>query len=259
MVKENINYFGNILKTKDYGMFNKINCNRKLNPVNYSKLLRSMKEEQLIIPICVNEKFEVIDGQHRLKVGEELNLPVYFYVLEGYTVSQMKRANLVSANWKKDDFLNAYITEKNSNYLDFADMKERYGVNTSDLIKIISKIQKTTSAKVGLDFEEGNLEITPENKAEITMFLLALQDFSFFKYYRHSKFIGAFIQLYFFEGYNHEQMKMRLKTRAHALEEQKVQNDYLELLTNKIYSFGATKNNIYFNPTRSKEPLYALN
>lgn len=56
-----IEMIGNIFKTKDYDMFKWVKGNRKPNKKNYSKLVKSMKEEQLIIPICVNEKFEIID------------------------------------------------------------------------------------------------------------------------------------------------------------------------------------------------------
>lgn len=256
MLNRNVKDFGVIFKTKDYNMFSHINSNRKLNSVNYGKLLRSMKEEQLIIPICVNEKYEVIDGQHRLKVCEELNLPVYFYVLEGYTLSQMKRANLVSANWKKDDFLNAYVNEGQKDYIDFAEMKERYGLNTSDLIKIIAKIKCVAATTIGINFEEGGLRISEEDKGKITGFLVSLQDFSFFKEYKTSKFVSAFLELYFFQGYKHEQMQTRLKTRSEVISPQITKDEYIKLLTNKVYSFGTSKNNIYYDADRKK--IYAL-
>ncbi len=244
--------FGKIFKTTDYKMFKTIGSNRKINPVNYGKLLRSMKEEQLIIPICVNEKYEVIDGQHRLKVCEELGLPVYYYLLVGYSTAQMKRANLVSANWTKDDFLHAYVSDDIESYAVFNTLKEKYGLNTSDLIRIIAKIQGTSAAAIGLDFEEGRLNFSIEDRAALKAFLVALDDFKFFKEYKKTKFVSAFLELYFFSGYSHSQMKTRLKTRDKALEIQLTKDDYIQLLANKIYSFGNTTNNIYYDSDRKK-------
>ena len=257
MMSSTANTFGTIYKTTDYSIFNHINSNRKLNPVNYTKLLRSMKEEQLIIPICVNEDYEVIDGQHRLKACEELGLSVYFYVLEGYSVNQMKRANLVSSNWTKDDFLNAYVNEKQKDYVNFAEMKLRYGLNTTDLIKVISRIQKVNLISLGLAFEEGNFKLFAEEYEEVTEFLIALEDFNFFKEYKKSKFVSAFLEMYFFKGYDHSIMKMRLQSRFEVLEVQLTKDDYLKILANKIYSYGTSRNNIYYDLDRQK--LYSFN
>ena len=57
MFNDNITIFGNIMVTENYDMFKKIGGNRKINKANYSKIVKSMKEEQLIIPIVVNEKY----------------------------------------------------------------------------------------------------------------------------------------------------------------------------------------------------------
>ena len=65
MFNDNITIFGNIMVTENYDMFKKIGGNRKINKANYAKIVKSMKEEQLIIPIVVNERYEIIDGQHR--------------------------------------------------------------------------------------------------------------------------------------------------------------------------------------------------
>ena len=57
MFNDNITIYGNIMMTENYDMFKKIGGNRKLNKANYAKIVKSMKEEQLIIPIVVNEKY----------------------------------------------------------------------------------------------------------------------------------------------------------------------------------------------------------
>ena len=68
--------FGKILSTYEYDKFKKIKGNRKINFKNLGKIINSMSKKQLVIPILVNEKFEVIDGQHRLQACIELGLPV---------------------------------------------------------------------------------------------------------------------------------------------------------------------------------------
>ena len=64
-MKQNIEMCCSVFKTFDYGLFKNIKGNRELNPKNYKKILHSMGNKQLEIPIIVNEKYEIIDGQHR--------------------------------------------------------------------------------------------------------------------------------------------------------------------------------------------------
>ena len=61
MLNDNITIFGNIMVTENYDMFKKIGGNRKINKANYSKIVKSMKEEQLIIMnILIRTKMLVI-------------------------------------------------------------------------------------------------------------------------------------------------------------------------------------------------------
>ena len=64
-----------IRKTNNYPMFKNMIGNREIKDKNYKKLIRSMSEKQLIIPILVNEKLEIIDGQHRFNACKTLQLP----------------------------------------------------------------------------------------------------------------------------------------------------------------------------------------
>ena len=57
-------------------MFKKIKGNRIVNKSNLNAIITSMEQQQLVSPIMINEKFEIIDGQHRFEACKELGLPV---------------------------------------------------------------------------------------------------------------------------------------------------------------------------------------
>ena len=56
---------GQIYVTKDYTKFKTLDGNRALSRSQIKKLTRSFESEQIPLPIIINEKYEVIDGQHR--------------------------------------------------------------------------------------------------------------------------------------------------------------------------------------------------
>ena len=250
MINDNITIFGNIMVTENYDMFKKIGGNRKLNKANYSKIVKSMKEEQLIIPIVVNEKYEIIDGQHRYTACKDLGKPVYFYMVRGYGLDQVKRANIASSNWKKENYLDMFVAENNEVYKEFEEIKERYDLNISNLLKIFAIVQEKQSARVGYEFENGTF--TLDGKMEVLRFLTALEDFNFFKFYKSNNFLIAFTRLYFKSEYDHDKMKTKLITHRNSLEKRSTSDEYLVLLCNRIYSFGVTKNPIYYSSESKK-------
>ena len=250
MFDGNITIFGNIMVTENYDMFKKIGGNRKINKANYAKIVKSMKEEQLIIPIVVNEKYEIIDGQHRFTACKDLGKPVYFYMVRGYGLDQVKRANIASSNWKKENYLDMFVAEGNEVYKEFEEIKERYDLNISNLLKIFAIVQEKQSARVGYEFENGTF--TLDGKMEVLRFLTALEDFNFFKFYKSNNFLIAFTRLYFKSEYDHDKMKTKLITHRNSLEKRSTSDEYLVLLCNRIYSFGVTKNPIYYSSESKK-------
>ena len=250
MINDNITIFGNIMVTENYDMFKKIGGNRKINKANYAKIVKSMKEEQLIIPIVVNERYEIIDGQHRCTACKDLGKPVYFYMVRGYGLDQVKRANIASSNWKKENYLDMFVAEGNEIYKEFEEIKERYDLNISNLLKIFAIVQEKQSARVGYEFENGTF--TLDGKMEVLRFLTALEDFNFFKFYKSNNFLIAFTRLYFKSEYDHDKMKTKLITHRNSLEKRSTSDEYLVLLCNRIYSFGVTKNPIYYSSESKK-------
>lgn len=250
MFDDNITIFGNIMVTENYDMFKKIGGNRKINKANYAKIVKSMKEEQLIIPIVVNERYEIIDGQHRYTACKDLGKPIYFYMVRGYGLEQVKRANIASSNWKKENYLDMFVAEGNETYKEFEEIKERYDLNISNLLKIFAIVQEKQSARVGYEFENGTF--TLDGKMEVLRFLTALEDFNFFKFYKSNNFLIAFTRLYFKSEYDHDKMKTKLITHRNSLEKRSTSDEYLVLLCNRIYSFGVTKNPIYYSSESKK-------
>lgn len=250
MMNDNIKVCGQVMSTYNYDMFNMVQGNRNLNKCNFSKLVNSMKEEYLEIPIIVNEKYEIIDGQHRFSAAKYLGLPIFFIVVRGYGLSQVKRANIVSSNWVKGDFLEMFVAENKEEYIRFNEIRHKNDVNISSLIKLFAKAQNKQLARVNHEFEDGNFVLDGEDI--VLDFLEALEDFNFFKYYKTSQFVSAFMKLYFRPEYEHKKMRNKLKKHSEMLEKKISVDEYLALLCNRIYSYGRTENPIYYSSESKK-------
>ena len=236
-----------VQKTTDYEKFSFISGNRNISKANLKKLLNSMEEKQLIIPIIVNEKYQIIDGQHRFTGCKELKKPVYYIINQGYGIDEVKRANTVGTNWDKEDFLNTYIQEDNENYIMLNDLKKKYGLQIGVLLKIFASFQNKSDFLINSDFKKGNLEIKEEYHG-VEFFCNQLEMFSNYKEYKANAFISAFLKLYFYEDYKPEIMIKQAERWAGTLDpKSKSQEALLEELCKTVYSYRLTKDQIFYS------------
>lgn len=233
--------------TKDYDQFKYITGNRNLNKRSYAKLINSMQEEQLIIPIIVNDKKEIVDGQHRFYVCKELDKPVYYIEIPGYDIDQVKRANMVSSVWTKEDFLSMHVDNQKPIYVKIKQYLDESNINLSDLIRLISSVQDKPNDVISKAFESGELKLTDQDFVKMEAFLDALNDFKEFEFFNTRQFVRAFMKLYFHDHYDHSRMKERIEKRKRYIVKRNTIDDYLSLLTKDVYSFGAVKKPLYYD------------
>lgn len=248
-----IEQYGAIFKTENYNMFKFIGGNRALRTSNIEKMRQSMIEQQLVMPICVNEKFEIIDGQHRFTVCRELKKPVYYYVQEGYSLPEVERANRSNTNWSLNDFLHSFVHKNNDNYVKVDIICDQYNVLASDVIRVISKIENKKPRHVTADFKDENLDFSDEMYEKVVGFFEALTIFKDYPSYTAPKFIYSYLDLYFHQRYNHEHMIEKYIKLGNQMKHCITKDEYLDMLCNKIYSGKKINDhNIYYDLARKQ-------
>ena len=104
-----------VYRTNNYEKFKPIDGNREI--VKLERLRKSIhKYGYLRQPILVNEKFEIIEGQHRFAICKETNIPVEYIVQEGLDVYHCIALNEGRINWKSINYINCYATLGRNDY-----------------------------------------------------------------------------------------------------------------------------------------------
>lgn len=150
--------------TRDYAIFKTITGNRETQPAHVKKIMTAIEEDPDTIkfnPIIVNERMEVIDGQHRLKAIRELakkglNIPVHYIVAPGRTLHDVQKINSGRKAWTPMDFAKSYRELGNSNYARYLDLKKAFGINHDVLLNYLSIGETVNTATM---FREGNLKV----------------------------------------------------------------------------------------------------
>jgi hypothetical protein len=117
--------------TTDYKKFILINGNRIIDKQKVKRLMETMTEYMAMSPIQVNEKMQIIDGQHRFTALCNLGKPIYYYVVKGATIKDVQALNTHTDVWDHKDYVNSYVSTGNNNYAIYKQFKEKYGLGTT--------------------------------------------------------------------------------------------------------------------------------
>ena len=209
-----------IFFTTNYGQFKFLKGNRDINEAKVKKIIRIIKEGVDILkyaPIIVNDKMEIIDGQHRFVVSKMLKRNVSYVIAPEADISTAPSINSNSSNWTTKDYLNSYVDMAKENYIAIAKFVKDYpGVSISTAATMFhtgySEGQEAMTA-----FKEGILTNThEENTCLIFDELKKLKPYTNNPYARRLvRVVGMLLK----NGkYNHELMIEKLKLSGRRIE-----------------------------------------
>ena len=112
-----------IYTTTNYERFKRLLNNRDIKGGGVKNIIDSINTIGYITnPIIVNEKYEVIDGQHRLEALKALNMPVDYIEVKGAGINECRLMNRKQGNWTTMDYLKSYARSGNPNYMNLYDL-----------------------------------------------------------------------------------------------------------------------------------------
>lgn len=97
-----------VYETMDYDRFKFIDGNRDINKTNKKNIIESFGEQgqrYVTNPIIVNEKMEIIDGQHRFEASRELGMPIQYIIVEGIGREAVQDLNRAQLKWALSNFV----------------------------------------------------------------------------------------------------------------------------------------------------------
>jgi hypothetical protein len=218
--------------TNDYFIFKPIDGNRNKNLLHINRLKKSMAKNYLYTIITVNEKHEIIDGQHRFDVIQELNLPLHYVVCNGYGLNEVHILNQNSKTWNADDYLEGYCNLGYNDYIQYKEFKDEYKIGHFECMSILSD---NITKKHVENFYKGEFKITNYAKGCDTInkiFMLA----NYYEGYKRRSFIFAMLQLFKNKNFEFTEFLQKIKTQPTALVDCTGISSYVTLIE-EIYNY----------------------
>lgn len=232
-----------ILQTKDYSIFKKLKGNRTDDEAHVKRLTKNMLEVGNLtveFPIVVNERMEVVDGQHRLAALKGLGWPIAYRVVNGLTLNTVRGINQAAQNWSWRDYAASFIDNGNEeqqlNYRRFVQLVDTFKTSYATTTMYCGlAADKTRHSR--LDFKGGEFVIPNFERAYklLTQYEEIATAFNF----NSSRFAAACYRAMQVDGYDHKRMVHKamvydLPVRASATVE-----DYLRFIES-VYNRNQT-------------------
>jgi hypothetical protein len=231
-----------VYKTTDLSIFKQIKGNRPRNPQHISQIKNSIKKHGMLFrPLLVNEKYEVLDGQHRLEAAKETCHFVYYIILEGRGLGSVHVLNLNQQNWGQVDFLNSYAEMGLVDYLALKSFWERHkDFKLGDCMMMCtnSHIVEKHNMDVNISkrfFKEGVWRLLDMDQAE--RYISKLEEIKpYYKNYNRSTFVSTMIDCFHTENFDFSVFMQKLKLRPSVLIDCSTKDQYIDLIED-IYNY----------------------
>lgn len=217
-----------IKSTSDYNRFKIFEGNRKLNKAHIRSMTDTLSEKPHLIPlnpILVNNKFEIIDGQHRFEAIKQLGQDVYFVQGGDLDLADVQALNAASKNWTPTDFAKSYRDLGDENYEIYLEFKSAYKLNHDILLAFLSLDKPMTSTL----FKRGLFKVTDFERSEDLCNKHA-EVGAFYKGYKRRSFALAFQKMWENPQYDHDRMISKMQRLGETLQDYALPNDYLRAL-----------------------------
>lgn len=221
--------------TKDYSQFSLFSQQRELRPDLAAKIQASMRKRgfKATRPIEVNDKMEIVDGQHRYQAAKNLGLPIYYVVDNGSSVEDIREMASATAAWSFNDYVTSRIRQGDDDCKRVAELRELSGLGWSAFIYACF----TDSERVRLEIRAGKFDLTETKQHDIIEFLTTFEVFKpLCSFWTQRNFTLACAAMFAHKDYDHRQMQQRLEYQSTRLVRCANASQYLKMLEG-IYNY----------------------
>jgi len=155
-----------VYRTRNYSQFKTISSNRELVQSHLEQLKMSIKNKGQYTPIIVKNNGEVVEGQHRLQVCKDLQIPV-LYLVRDLDISDISEMNSKSRNWKNSDYLRHWAKRGYTPYMRLLEIQKAnqdLGIEVSNYVIIFGNdgqksLENFKNGQFKLQYEDRGLSV----------------------------------------------------------------------------------------------------
>jgi len=230
---------GSVYMTTDYDQFKNIVGNRVVKKDNsYKQLLQEMSKIGQAEPILVTKDYYVINGQHRLEVAKDLNIPVIFYISNlDATPEVIGSVNRTKKMWDVMSTARLFEGQGKKDYSIFLDYREKYNFMPTQVMSLLrtGKAHKSF-ATIRDEFNSGKFVATHKKAAyEFGDYVLLLEKEANSNVFRNQYFLVALHNAYSIKGFD-KKLFLSQCVKYRFMLDKRANNSQSQHLIHEIYN-----------------------
>lgn len=222
-----------IEKTKNYSSFNLLHTNRNLSNGLINRLIKSINKIGYIPsrPIIVDNDMNIIDGQHRFKACQILNIPIYYSKLTGDINSDdlIIALNSNQEVWRLNEYVLHYCKKGIKFYIELQNFEDVYKLGISNSISICCGQGRAKHIRKGIDLKLN------ENRHIVAEFIKNCNTLYF---YKSSHFVRAIVV---FIDKSSDKQRAKLLKNLLSISQQPTTGHYLNVFANIVNRNSSAK------------------
>lgn len=220
--------------------------NRAIKPHKVKTLKESISRTNgNLQAVLIDQKGNIIDGQHRYVACKALSLPVKYTIADnGYKSSDMLELNNNGSGWLASDYASYHAKQGNPNYEIFLKYKAQFPELKDGILCCILENKYTlkdtqTGSMTKRGFQEGTFTVMFESKAK-TLFSHLREISTFYKGWNRRAFVYALIHLSNCKDFNWDKFMAKLQIRHVSLFDYPKAEDFVKVLVD-VYNYRERK------------------
>jgi hypothetical protein len=234
--------------TMEYDVFKPMQGQREVSE-RYVKVLASCIKDKnylRLFPIIINEKWEVVDGQHRLEAAKSLGLRIYYFMEQGLSYVDAGKLNSVRDDWDFRNHLNNYVKNNHFDYVVVDGFITNHNLTLKRFQYLMSKEQKKIFDE---KFKIGEFKII-DNLNDVSDKIKKIDDIIYFlegilitdnkRFLQTDNFWRALYQCLISKDVQIDKFKDKLSLKYQSVRPMSGYKDYIKALM-EIYNWKAKK------------------
>lgn len=220
----------NIEETRDYDQFSFIESNRPIDNRHVRDLIASINKRNRLkdYPITVNEKMQVVDGQHRLLAAKALDVPIYYKLDTEALEQDIILLNAHNKAWQLRDYEHFFVTHGNKNYIILNEFRLAHNLTISIALGLLGALDARPAEQVRL-FKDGEFVVNNlEQATDVADRLVDIHDFTDLRVTTDRAFINALIA--FCDQWDFDRLMKNLERGKTVVTRSMTEGDYLRQL-----------------------------
>ena len=183
-----------VYSTKDYNKFKFRGDNRIIKESHVKGLVKNMRERgwESGSYVVINERGEVIDGQHRVRAAIQVGIPIHYTIEKKTGFETIRNLNRNQKNWAISDHIHGFVEENNPHYIKLNNFSKEFPDLKITECMMLCKNSFTSCSRD--EFESGNFKTKDMVVArEWGNNIMSLKPY--FKGYNRSIFVRALVKI----------------------------------------------------------------